>query len=287
MSACSRPLLFVAAVLSASLARAEDAAKYDLKYKFQAGEVIRGEVVHKATVNTTIQGNSQTADTRTTSIKSWRIDGVKPDGSITFTHLVESVEMWHKMQGRQEQRYNSQIDKTPPEGFEDAAKRVGVPLSVITMDARGNVLNRQEKLDKTSTNPTPITVPMPKEPIGVGHTWSAPYAITLHAPSGAMKKVELRQQFTLKNVATGIATIEVETQVLTPMNDPAMEAQLIQHMTNGTVKFDIDAGRMVSQVIDLDRRVIGFNGPASSMHYLTRVEEKLLPAAEKTARKPR
>jgi hypothetical protein len=285
-----KPLLFPTALLAFAsvgiIARAED-AKYELRYKFKPGEVVRTEVVHKATVETTIQGTSQTAETRTSSVKTWKIDKVADDGSITFTHLIENIDMWQKMQGRQELRYNSQTDKQPPQGYEDVAKQVGVPLTTITMDAHGKILHREEKLKQPNTNPTQITMPLPSEAIPVGHKWNMPYAIQLNGNNGGVKKVDLRQQFTLESVATGVATIKVETLVLTPINDPALEAQLIQRMTSGTVKFDIDAGRIIAQLTDLDRRVIGFNGPASSMHYLTRVEEKMLPAPPQTARKAR
>jgi hypothetical protein len=287
MLAFVRTTLLLLTLLVGLTAYAEESPKYDLKYKFKAGEVLRSTVLHKATVETTIQGNRQTAETRTTSVKAWKVSDVKPDGTTTFVHMVESIDMWHKMQGRQEMRYNSLTDKVPPQGFEDAAKRVGIPLSVITMDERGKVLHRDEKLDKATTNPTPITVPMPAEPVEIGHEWTSPYAITLQTPSGGMKNIELRQSYSLKSVQTGVATISVETQVLTPLSDPGLEAQLIQHMTNGNLKFDVDAGRLISQVTDLDRRVIGFNGPASSMHYLTRVEETMLSDNDRTAAKPK
>ncbi len=269
-----------------SVARAEDAAKYDLKYKLHAGEVLRHEVVHKATVQTTIKGTSQTAETRTASVKLWKVDDVKDDGSVVFTHSIESIDMWQKMQGRQEQRYNSRTDTTPPAGYEDVAKQIGVPLTEITMTDRGEILHRNEKQNQPNTNPTQITIPLPGEPVAIGHQWNKPYTIPITATNGVVKKVDLRQLYTLEKVATGVATIKVESQVLTPISDPALEAQLIQRMTEGTVKFDIDTGRVISQQIDLDRQVIGFNGPASSMHYLTRVEEKLLSSNEKTASKP-
>jgi hypothetical protein len=274
-------------LLSVAVAHAEDAAKYDLKYKFKSGETLRHEVVHKATVETTIKGTSQTAETRTTSIKTWRVDDVKDDGAVVFTHLIESIDMWQKMQGRQEQRYNSRTDKTPPPGYEDVAKQVGTPLTKITMNARGEIIKREEKQNQPNTNPTQITIPLPANPVPVGHQWNKSFTIPITANNGVVKKVDLRQLYTLEHVATGVATIKVESQVLTPINDPALEAQLIQRMTEGTVKFDIDAGRVISQQTDLNRQVIGFNGPASSMRYLTRVEEKLLPSTPQTARKSR
>jgi hypothetical protein len=65
---------------------------------------------------------------------------------------------------------------------------------------------------------------------------------------------------------------------LTPISDPAIEAQLIQRLPSGSVRFDIAAGRVIAQQMDLDKRVIGFSGPASSMHCLTRLTEELLPS---------
>ncbi len=77
----------------------------------------------------------------------------------------------------------------------------------------------------------------------------------------------------------------VATQILTPIHDPAIEAQLIQRESSGTVRFDIEAGRIVRQQMDVDKRVVGFRGEASSLHYLTRFTEELVPSAAKTAQR--
>ena len=46
----------------------------------------------------------------------------------------------------------------------------------------------------------------------------------------------------------------------------------------GTVRFDIDNGRIDSQLFEVDKRVLGFAGPTSSMHYVMRMEEKFTDA---------
>jgi hypothetical protein len=88
----------------------------------------------------------------------------------------------------------------------------------------------------------------------------------------------------LESVANDVATISVDSQILTPVHDPAIEAQLIQRLSTGTIRFDIAAGRVLSQQLDLDRHVIGFSGAASSMHYVTRFTEQLLKPTPETAR---
>jgi len=73
-----------------------------------------------------------------------------------------------------------------------------------------------------------------------------------------------------------VATIELNTVVLTPIHDPSIEVQLIQRDTSSTIRFDIEAGRMIGQQVDIDKRVVGFRGEASSLHYLGRVNEEAL-----------
>ncbi len=266
--------------------KADDAGKkYDLRYKFKPGETLRWEVVHRATVQTTIQGTSQTAETHSTSIKHWVIDDVTDDGDITFTHSVESIDMWQKTQGRSEVRYNSATDEEIPPGYETAAASVGVPLTVITMNDRGKILNRAEKHSQP-VSLLQLAVTLPDNPVAIGDSWSTPLDIDVVLKDGATKKIQTRQKYTLEKVSTDVATIKVDAQILTPIHDPTVEAQLIQRLSEGHLKFDIAAGRILSQQLDLDRHVINFSGPSSSMHYLTRFTEESLNGEETVAAKP-
>jgi hypothetical protein len=79
----------------------------------------------------------------------------------------------------------------------------------------------------------------------------------------------------------------VQTQILTPIHDAAIEAQIIQRAANGEVRFDVAAGRVISQQMDVDKSVVGFSGPASSMHCLTRFTERLNSGAVSTAQEPK
>jgi hypothetical protein len=265
---------------AADAAVPDGAAKYELKYKFTPGEVMATEVVHRASVRTTIQGTTQTAETQSKSVKMWKVEGVDEAGDATFTHMVDHIEMWQKASGRQDVSYDSKTDDAVPPGYEEVARSVGVPLSVVTMDSRGTIVRRKE----TRANPmgvsTQMTMPLADHPIAIGESWTSPVEIDVTLKDGSQKKVQTRQKFTLESVTDGVAHIKVDSQVLTPINDPSIEAQLVQRLSSGFVKFDIEAGRVLSQQLDLDKHVIGFNGPTSSMHYVTRFTEKLLDPGE-------
>lgn len=269
--------MVAAAPVSAEEAKTAGAEKFLLRYKFKPEEAIRWQVVHRAKIVTTVSGTTQTAETVSSSVKVWRVTAVDDQGTATFENSVENIDMSQKLTGRAEVRYNSQKDKTPPLGFENIAASVGVPLSAITLDNRGTIVRREQKDVKAAAQPDGlITIPLPQEPLAVGESWSLPFDADIPLPNGTIKKVKTQQKYVLKEVTGGVAAIEVATQILTPIHDPAVEAMLIQRQLRGTLRFDIEAGRVVGQQMDLDRRVVGFRGEASSLHYLTQFTEELL-----------
>lgn len=264
-----------------------DSETYLLRYKFQAGETLRWKVVDRKRTSTTISGSTQVAETINSSIKAWTVREVLADGTATFEHLVESADMWQKLEGGEEVRYNSTTDEEPPAIYQTFAKSIGVGLSVVTLSATGEVLARKRNTAVASVaNEGQITIPLPRERVPVGHTWSFSHQVSVPLPSGAVKKVKTSQKFTLASVKHGVAVIEVANQILTPIHDPAIESQLIHRQSSGTVRFDVDAGRVLRQRMDLDKRVVGFHTAASSLHYLTRFTEEFLPEDRRTANRP-
>jgi hypothetical protein len=287
----SSPLCRLAAGILAlavgSTALAAAPTKVTLRYKFQPGESIRWQVTHQAQVETMVSGTTQTAETTSKSVKVWRVSKVAADGSATFENLVESVDMRQKLSGRMEVRYNSQTDKDPPAGFEHVARLLGVPISEVTIDVRGRVLDRRNLpgagRGSITDKDAPITTPLPEKPVAVGQSWTIARDVDAPLDNGTVKKIKTLDTFTLKGVKQGVATIESSTQILTPIDDPGIEAQLIQRESAGTVRFDIAAGRVVGQQIDVDKKVLRFRGEASSLSYKTRFTESLLSGGEKTA----
>jgi len=260
---------------------------YLLRYKFHPGETIRWEVTHQANIRTTVSGISQTAESVSRSMKVWKVQQVQADGAAVFEHLVESVQMWQKLTGRQEVRYNSQTDKDPPPGFQTIAKSIGVPLAQITLSPEGKIVHRKRYIvQPQDQNDSPITMPLPAQPVSIGASWSDIFELDVPLETGVVRKVKTKQKFTLLDVHDGIATIEAATQILTPNLPPEVEAKVIQQQSAGKIRFDIDQGRVVEQQIEVDKRVVGFRGEASSLHCMSRFHEKLLSPSQ-TAQQPK
>ncbi|HQU46819.1 MAG TPA: hypothetical protein PK867_28705, partial [Pirellulales bacterium] len=279
----------VPAKLAAAATAADDDApqagtkSYKLRYKFRPGEMMRWEVEHRAKVRTTVQGSTQTAETFSSSIKVWTIESVDDQANAKLIYSVERVDMRQKYDGRQETHYNSDTDEAPPPGYDGVAGAVGKPLAELTLNPLGAVVKREERYVQAAPMQENVTLPLPENAVAVGEEWTMPADITVTLPSKSTRKIKARQLYRLDAVDDGLATIHLETQVLTPLNDPAIESQLVQSKANGTVKFDIAAGRILSQQSDVDEHVYGFQGPASNLHYVMRFSEKLLPDLSRAA----
>lgn len=256
-----------------------------LRYQFTEGETLRWKVVHLGTTETTIQGNTQTSKSRSASTKLWRVSRVDDEGNTTFVHSVDHVEMWQQLTDRPEIRYDSAKDKKAPPEYEHVAKTVGVPITTVTISSKGDVIKREPPAKNSSFGVGGIVMLLPPKPVKIGSRWHEPSEVRARLPDGRVKRVKIRKLYELTKVKTGVATISVTTEVLTPVNDPRVESQIVQQLTAGAIKFDLEAGRVISKQMDWDETVVGFNGADSLMKYLARFTEELLPPEARTAEK--
>jgi hypothetical protein len=276
---------FVFVLLTTTVSHGDD-TKYNLAYKFSTGDVIRYEVEHRMSIRNTIDKETQRATSETKSVKAWRILDVLPDDQIELMNMVEQVYMKNQLPDLDDQVYDSTKDKTPPPGFKDAAKAVGVPISILRMSPHGKILDRKMKIHQPAADPDAlITLQLPEDPVAIDTTWDEPLRVTVQLKEGGTRAIQARRHYKLMDVKNGVATIEVSYQVLSPIN-AYLEAQLIQRLMNGTVRFDITAGRILSQEMNVDRRVLGYAGPTSSMHYVMQMKERLLEDIPEVAQKP-
>lgn len=245
-----------------------------LAYRFREGDRIDMEVAHRALTETTMNGTTQAVETMTDSTKTWRVVATDDAGRATLEHSVDDVTMTSRTSDRGEIRWSSRGDAAPPPGYEGVRPSLGVPLSRLVIDRAGRVIERQElRPSPPSSTGDLVVVPLPDGPVTPGAEWTIPQEVVVEVPNGPRKLVRTRLRYRLDSVADGIATIRVDTTVLTPVDDPRLEARLLERIWDGEIRFDIDAGRVISRRTGIDRRVVGFGGPESSVRYKASLEE--------------
>lgn len=248
---------------------------YLLRYQFCQGEVLEWEVQHLLKVHTQVKGVTDVLETACRSTKRWTVKDVTEGGIAVIEHMVPRVEMQRRQKDRLDAGYNSEKDSIVPHGFAEVADNVGVPLANISLNSLGEVKKKLQLvpyLDGTFENK--VLMVLPENPVAVGDSWKCPFEVPLSVPGGAVRKINLRQIFTLQDVKTGIATIAFRTEVLTPLaGEPKVESQLFDRIVHGTVKLDMDDGKVLEQQSDVNQRVIGFEGPSSEIVHRLRLTE--------------
>ena len=250
-----------------------------LRYVFRLGDTVASRIEHRALTETTMNGITESVETMTDSTRTWRVVHVDAAGAATLEQSVNDVTMTSRSSDRGEIRWASSGDAEPPPGYEAVPASLGVPLVRLTVSPAGLVLERRElRPCPAAASGDLVIVPLPEEPVPVGHIWTVPDEVIVEVPNGPRKAVRTRLRYRLEAVHDGLATIAVDTTVLTPLDDPRLEARLLERIWDGTIRFDIEAGRITSRRTAIDRRVVGFGGPQSSVRYKASLDEQTIDA---------
>ena len=251
------------------------------RYKLQPGMVISSEVTHLAKTDTKVDSVEQNSHSRTVSQKTWEVTKVEK-GEMTFDYKILEIDMSQRIGADMEIRYSSKAGDEPARQFKAAADSVGKVISTVTIDEQGMIVARSDDTNPPNLGMGDITLPVPKNPIAVGATWDVPRELRIRREDGSVKTVKFRELFKLDKVSAGVATITVRSEMLTIISEPKEEAQVLQQLSNGTIRFDIDAGRMISKELSWDKVVVGFSGAGSVMDYSARLEEQITKASVKS-----
>ena len=264
-------------------AEPSEGEKYLLRYSMGSGEQLRFEVTHVAKTKTRVQGSEDVTQVHTISKRRWDVIEAK-DSGMTFEHVIDTVVMTQQQNAGDEIRWDSSSNEEPPSAFAVVAQQIGQKLATVTVNSRGQETNREDHAgSKASLGMGSMTLALPEEPIVVGHSWTVPREVQTRTDDDELKTIKINERYTLEKVKTGVATISVKSEPITPINEESVRAQVVQQLSNGEIRFDIDNGRMLSKELDWDETVVGFQGANSMLEYRAQLTETLIESVERTA----
>lgn len=277
-----------AAMLLTANARANDtdSEKHVFRYKFREGDILKWEVASSIDQMTLKASQKDTTQTRSVSTKIWTVLEVDANGTAVLEYRIADVDMLcHSSFENAGRSYNSKTDEEPPPEYMHIAELVGEPIAHFTINAQGEIVKRVQKAKRAVTmqfaetaEENRITIPMPEYAIGVGDTWDFRREIMLPKPNGTVKKVDVRERYTLEKMQNGVATFDFKTYVITPLHDDRdAEWDLRTKIRNGKIQFDMIEGRSISQRYDVKKTAANVTqiGNASST-YESRFTEKYI-----------
>jgi len=243
-----------------------------LRYRFKKGEELRWNVLQTLKMKTIIGGMEENVETRSRAAKIWKTLDVSAQGTAIFEYRVEDIDMHQAQTGHDEVVYNNRRDKTIPPEFVNLEGKIGFPLAQIQIDPQGATTKRPLREYEGRVSENRIVIPLPDAAVALGTSWSEPKQIDLLQPNQTVKKIRIRHEFTLDKIHTGLATINVATLILTPL-EPKEEMQLFDYFSKGTMELDLQAGHFIRQQATIERTVVGIHGTSDSIRYLSRITE--------------
>jgi hypothetical protein len=213
-------------------------------------------------------GHEETSSLRSRSVHAWTVDRVDNAGNMTFQNRLESAAEWQKIGDGEPVSYDSTQEAEVPDIYRATAEKIGKPIATITIDPYGNIVERVDHITTAELGMGAVTLPLPGKPIALNETWDIPEEVQARRKDKSLKTVKTRVRYTLREVTDGIATISFRREVLTPIEDPWIEMQLQQKINQGSIQFDIAAGRIVRKLVQWDEKVQGFEGNDSFLRYL-------------------
>ncbi len=146
-----------------------------------------------------------------------------------------------------------------------------VPESIVSATSKPNEAAAAKPDQKLS-----FLIPLPKEPITVGHRWKQKYDEPVNVGQGLRQQIPMLRQFELTSISDGIATIKFRTSILALLNDPKIQGQLAQQTPSGTIEFDIERGLIRSRKSVTNEAVVNAFGPQSLLQVVGESAEKMI-----------
>jgi hypothetical protein len=266
----------------------DDNAAVVLKYQFQPGQTVHYKVVHKMAIDSKKGRASQTADSEWTTFKHMRVVSVGADEVATLETTIDRIQASVRFDKDKPQTYDSDSNEEPPAPLRRVRRTIGKPMAMTQFTPSGRLVKSEllqsedgeKKRDEVEegSNDDPngknFLISLPETPVRVGATWKDPFTVNVNVPPNLTTPISLNRTYTLSSIENGVATISLETSILTAVNNPAVMAQLIQRAPTGTILFDVKKGIIISRRLTLDETVHEFAGAGSKM----RAESTLVEA---------
>jgi hypothetical protein len=219
-----------------------------------------------------IGGVEENIETKSLAVKIWKTLDVDPHGAASFEYRIEDIDLHRAQTGQDDVVYNSRRDQMIPPEFFNLSGKIAIPLAHIKIAPQGQTTKKPLREYDADISENRIVIPLPDEAIGIGSTWSEPKQIDLPQPQQTVKKIRIRQEFSLEKIHSGLATIKFATLVLTSLT-PNEKTQLFEHFAVGTMELDLDAGHFIRQEATIDQLVVGFQGASDSIRYISQLAE--------------
>ncbi len=249
------------------------------QFKWTAGQTLVYKVSQSTTATEKVGDKTTETVTKLDLVKKWRVSAVDAAGVATLTMSLDKLRMETKTPAGETMLFDSEAkEKSTPGMVEEMAKYVGVPLTVVRLDPRGQLVEvKESKFGPASRLEAdlPFKIALPAIALAVEGTWERKYQIKLEPPQGAGENYAAVQKLTCKAINGSLATIGIATTIAGLPDSPADQIPLAPLQPSGEIVFDTMAGRLKTVRYKWSKELAGHQGEGSKYVFATTYLEEL------------
>jgi hypothetical protein len=268
--------IFAACTLAGTVAAQEP------QFRWRSGQVLTYRVSQGTVAVETVNDKSLTTTTQLDLVKRWQVLNVDAAGTATLQMTLTSLRMETKPPSGDVLLFDSAHPETSHEQLRDEMQKyIGPPLTVVRMDARGQLVEVIESKfgpESRLQSDLPFKLVLPAAPLTDGRSWERTYTIKLEPPQGAGETYDAAQSYTCKGVAKGLATIHVATTLKNPPEAAADRLPLLPLMPEGDLYFDTANGLLRAVRYQLKQELAEHRGEGSKYQFKSVYNEDLMDA---------
>ena len=267
-------------VFTVKMGSAQEAPEnLELRYHFHEGQVVSFEETLKDSYRIQIGQAIDEPYSFQTSGKTMFIRSVDKNGTATADLQIDWV-VFDMEENGSKVTFDSRTSDEPPAKLAGLMPILGRPKMRIDITPNGRVVKAVSLIGEGALDPETVDVlqKLPEESVNIGEQWKEDLFIELKGQDALVKKkVRLQEQFELKSIEDQIATIEFKRKVITPVNAPELQMQLMRRTPEGTFQIDLAAGQLLNFEFTQKNEVPNFAKGPSLMTFSQQHVLKMIP----------
>ena len=248
------------------------------QFRWQQGQVLTYQVEHNTSAADVVGDKKNESKTKLNLTKRWQVLETDAAGVGTLQLSLVGLRLEVSTPSGGTLLFDSaNLDKSDPHMREELGKFLGRPLAVLRIDPRGRVIEVKESKNGSASKyemEPPFVVTLAEDGLKAGQQWEREYKITLEPPQGTGDKYDAVQTYACKALSDTTATMTLSSALKAIPESVLDRVPLLQLQPEGEVVFDMQAGRLQSASLHIEKELKGHQGEGSSYKFQSTYSEK-------------
>jgi hypothetical protein len=252
------------------------------QFHWRSGQVLTYRVSQGTEAVETIKDQTLTTVVKLDLVKKWQVMSVDPAGIATLQMTLTRLRMENKPPTGEAILFDSaDLAKSHEQLREEMGKYVGPPLTIVRIDARGQLVEVKESKFGPESRlqcDLPFKLVLPDAAFAAGQKWERSYQIKLDPPQGAGESFDATQSYACKGVANNLAQVTVATTLKTQPDATADKLPLLPLLPAGDLYFDVTSGVLKAVRYQFGQNLDEHRGEGSKYQFKSTYTEDLIEA---------